>query len=634
MGILSKLKTVFRGDIPFYRLPHELRRRQQAARRQQYERKHLDELNAEEARLLPEIAKLSSRELLDHFKTRTAPVWWTELRALTEDEKRDADLIVENATWDVMGFGPMTLEGDNVWRRDPISGHDWGLEYHGDTPLARNDGSDVRVLWEVNRFGHSLPLALAFSVFGDERHAETFFSQIEAWTEQNPYGRGANWGCAMEVALRAANLLTAFDAFRIADAMTEERVSMMLRLFDQHGRFIVDNNEFSYIATSNHYLSDVVGLFWIGTLMPELEHAREWRDLGLSELLKEMDKQVLPDGADFEASTGYHRFVTEMLLHTFDLAKKNEIAIPEKYSKKLMSMVDYLRAITRPDGKMPLVGDCDGSRFIPLANYSADDSQFLLDMYGSQDERRSSIAFPDAGIYVLRCDDLYLHFNASDCGLNGRGSHGHNDALSVEVFAFGRPFIVDPGSYAYNLDLNARHKFRSTGYHSTVIVDDAEQNSILRNLPFIIGNEAAPKVREWSTNEKVDRVTAEHYGYRRLKDPVTHRRIVEFDKNERRWRITDELAGEGDHKLSFAFHLAPGVKADLCGTTVALSTDDGHTVFITTGGIAIRPALVDSYFAPNYGERISTKTLIWEMKATLPVTASFDITAPINGKIG
>jgi hypothetical protein len=51
-------------------------------------------------------------------------------------------------------------------------------------------------------------------------------------------------------------------------------------------------------------------------------------------------------------------------------------------------------------------------------------------------------------MYVMRHDDLYLCFNASDAGINGRGSHGHNDALSVEVSAGGRAFIVDPGTYS------------------------------------------------------------------------------------------------------------------------------------------------------------------------------------------
>jgi hypothetical protein len=46
-------------------------------------------------------------------------------------------------------------------------------------------------------------------------------------------------------------------------------------------------------------------------------------------------------------------------------------------------------------------------------------------------ENASSEAFTDAGTYVLRDRDLYLLFNASGNGLLGRGSHGHNDALSL-----------------------------------------------------------------------------------------------------------------------------------------------------------------------------------------------------------
>jgi hypothetical protein len=104
-----------------------------------------------------------------------------------------------------------------------------------------------------------------------------------------------------------------------------------------------------------------------------------------------------------------------------------------------------------------------------------------------------SRAFPNAGVYLLRHQDLYLHFNAGGIGVNGRGSHGHNDALSIEVSAGGTAFIVDPGSYVYTANLHERNLFRSTAWHSTVQVDGAEQNTIDERVPFVIGNEAQLK---------------------------------------------------------------------------------------------------------------------------------------------
>src|SRR5207237_160402 len=171
-----------------------------------------------------------------------------------------------------------------------------------------------------------------------------------------------------------------------------------------------------------------------------------------------------------------------------------------------------------------------------------------------------SHAFPDTGIYILREEDLYLLFNASDSGVNGRGSHGHNDALSIEVSACGTAFIVDPGSFVYTADLSDRHLFRSTAYHSTVQVDSAEQNSIEEAAPFIIGNEARPQAINWEPGETADLVVAEHYGYRRLAQPVTHRRTVRFNKADRSWQIEDELIGEGTHECAFRFHIAPGLE--------------------------------------------------------------------------
>ena len=415
----------------------------------------------------------------------------------------------------------------------------------------------------------------------------------------------------MEVALRAMNLLAAFETFRHSPQLDSEFLRFYLRLMQRHGYYIEHNLEFSYIATSNHYLSDLVGLVWLGLLLPELRQAEDWCEFA-EDLVEEMDKQVLADGADFEASTGYHRFVTELLLYTFMLCRANGVKIQKKYWTGLRQMLLYIRGYLRPDGFAPLIGDTDGGQVLPVARRRADDHAYLLEI-GAQvfDDPKlktrcySSEAFPQAGIYIMRDRDLYLCFNASGVGINGRGSHGHNDALSIEVSAGGRALIVDPGTYVYSADLDQRHAFRSTAYHSTVQIDGLEQNTIDRNTPFVIGNEAKPRVLEWKTSDDFDKVVGEHYGY-----PVVHRRTIVFNKRERTWLIDDELFGDGEHLYEVRFHLAPGVETREL-TIQCLSTD-------------VQPVLESQPVSRDYGEMSDAISMCWRIEGK-PAKLSWEI---------
>ena len=248
-----------------------------------------------------------------------------------------------------------------------------------------------------------------------------------------------------------------------------------------------------------------------------------------------------------------------------------------------------------------------------------------------------SQAFPNAGIYILREDDLYLLFNASDSGVNGRGSHGHNDALSVEVSACGTAFIVDPGSFVYTADLSERHLFRSTAYHSTVQVDGAEQNSIDEAAPFVIGNEARPRVISWDRGAAADLVVAEHFGYQRLAQPVTHRRSVRFNKAGRHWLVEDELTGEGTHECAFRFHIAPGLETRIRPDGIVEVSDkiNGARLLIAyqqpdhQRGQSIASELetkLEPQFSSNdYGAKEPSISACWSVRTALPYGAHFAI---------
>jgi hypothetical protein len=669
---------VLHGRISFAGATREAFRRGRAAVSRRRERGMLDELAAQPARLRPEYQHLSSSDLLTHFRKRSTPAFFLgfetsaftasrQLNLFPEETERlieSAWLITNEHRWPLLGFGEKEF-GDHInWHRDPLSERIWPLDYHADIPLWHNDGSDIRVLWELNRLGHLISLGRAYALTREEVFAAEFFAQVESWRQHNPVARGANWSCAMEVALRAMNLLAAFYLFRDSRNLSEERLLMLLTMFDQHGAHIRRNLEFSHVATSNHYLSDVVSLLWLGIMLPELSAAKEWRAWALAELLREMDKQILPDGADYEASTGYHCFVLALFLHTFILCRANEIPIADKYWRKLHRMAVYLRAILRPDGMTPLIGDTDGGEVLSIVSRTANDrahllalsavvfmdAQFklarlaapqellwLLGEYGfqayeqlpSSHERTSSQAFPDAGTYVLRHDDQFLLFNGNGAQVDRPASHRHNDALSIEISACGRAFIVDPGTYVYTANLHERHLFRSTAYHSTVEVDRVEQNRTDENLPFVIGNEAQPRVLEWERGPELESLAAEHYGYRRLPQPVTHRRRVVFNKRKRYWFISDELTGEGEHDLFFRFHFAPGLETSVRsdGMVEVFDKTNSARLLIHAGELNVSsaspPELETRFSTQNYGEKEPSVSACWFVRAALPFAMNF-----------
>lgn len=675
-------RRVLRGEISARVATRELLRHGQVVINRRRERRMLSELGSQPAQLLPAFQSRSSSELLKHFRERSAPAFLPGFdhpsstidlqQQVFPEETRQllqaAQLIAREHRWPLLGFGDKDF-GDSInWNRDPLSGRIWPLEYHADIPLWHNDGSDIRVLWELNRLGHLITLGRAFATSQDETLAEEFFRQVESWREQNPVGRGANWACAMEVALRAMNLLAAYSLFRSSSALTEERLLGLLTTFDQHGRHIQRNLEFSNIATSNHYLSDVVGLLWTAIMLPELSASAEWRSWAMAELLREMDKQILPDGVDYEASTGYHRFVLELFQYSFILCDANDIAIEEKYWQKLRAMFVYVGGILRPDGRAPLIGDTDGGQVLPIVNRGADDHAYLLPfaavifedasfklpgvkpseellwMLGPDGVRNyrgllvssepvSSQAFPAAGTYVLRHDDLYLLFNTNGVHKGRPASHRHNDALSIEISAGGRAFIVDPGTFVYTADLRERHLFRSTAYHSTIQIDGEDQNTTNEAQPFVIGNEASPRLLDWQTTAVRDYVSAEHSGYARLGQGIIHRRSITFDKTAGWWLVEDDILGTGEHGIAVRFQFDAGLEVEVgegkdpggrrenavaAWDKMAGLNGDAAKLLVCALDVKQPPQLEPRFTSRHYGSKQPSVSACWSVKVSLP----------------
>lgn len=82
-----------------------------------------------------------------------------------------------------------------------------------------------------------------------------------------------------------------------------------------------------------------------------------------------MPRQFHPDGSNFEASVGYHQLSGEMAVYccALILGEEGTMALPDFVPDRLAGIARFIRAIARPDGCAPPLGDLDSGRFMRLA---------------------------------------------------------------------------------------------------------------------------------------------------------------------------------------------------------------------------------------------------------------------------
>jgi hypothetical protein len=538
----------------------------------------------------------------------TVAAFERRLDAMGEDERANlidrADAVLAHR-FDLLGSGPTEL-GDRIdWQRDFKSGRSWPLEHVSSVPIAYPDGSDIKVPWELSRFQHLPLLAGAHRVTGEARYLDEIGAQLDDWIASNPVEFGANWACTMDVAIRAANWIGALALCAEAAAGSEwlERAVGSLLL---HGRFIRGHLEWGEVR-GNHYLSDVVGLLPVAALFSAGAEGRAWAEWAAAELVAEMDHQVRADGCDHEASIPYHRLVAELFVcggQAVDALVPD--ALTDRFRARRELMLDFVASYTRADGLAPQIGDADDGRFLPLEDYGRADPRSHTHLFG-QAERAyepstTSAALPEGGFYVMRAGELYAIVRCGDVGVGGLGSHAHNDQLAFELAWQGHPLVVDPGSYLYTADPEARNAFRSTAFHGTLRIDGAEQNALSRDRLFALDDRTRAEALAWDVQGETVAFTGRHHGFEALEPPATHERRVELDGAAGTLTIADTVSSPGGHELEWTFPLAPCTVEMVDGGVTARF--EAAALTITASGVTF--AVEEGWISPRYGVRERT----------------------------
>jgi hypothetical protein len=494
---------------------------------------------------------------------------------------------------------------------------------------------DHKVIWELNRHQHWLALGRAAWLTGDRRYGTRAVGELESWLDANPPLVGINWASMLELAFRSISWIWALHLFvALEDDSDRPWLVDLLGGLERQLDHVANHLSF-YFSPNTHLLGEGLALYVAGRVLPELQAAPRWEQLGRTILLREASAQVHADGGHAELSTHYHRYALDFYCLALAIARKTADACADSFADVAGQLAAFCRALALDDGRLPSIGDDDGGLLFPICGRQPSDASdslalaaSLLDrpelavgdppeevfwMMGRAEVNPSrrfpsvpeSRVFPDTGYVVLRSADGHAVLDGGPHGfLNG--GHAHSDALSLVLSIGNRPFLIDPGTATYVANSDLRDRFRSTAMHNTVVVDGAAQSVPAGSFHW--KSRANGRIDFWR-GAPLACAEASHDGYL----PIVHRRAI-VQARPGLWVVVDHVLGEGSHRIEHYWHLDPAWRlermlergaavvhtAGACAA-IASTASDWHPSCGEAGGLG--------FCSPIYGETVPSLTL-------------------------
>ncbi len=481
------------------------------------------------------------------------------------------------------------------WMLDPVSGKVWDSGFSQDIIFKGPDRlGDIKLVWELNKHQYLFVLGKLYWLTGKESLADEIIAQIGSWIERNPPYRGPNWISALEVGMRVISWIMVHPF--IKKKMNETFCLQFIHSLYEQLRFIEQNLSYSRFANT-HLIGEAASLV-VGGFFLDSPRSNKWLSTGIGILSQEIQNQVFDDGVHKEQSLNYQRFFLDYYYLVMILLKKHKMGYPSHVDSVVEKMTEFVANALMPDGRAPSFGDADDARGIYIKESCIHDYKGILSLgavlFNRRDFRyiagditeeilwllgkggveiylqleavppeKTSIAFEKGGYYIMRSKwDRNADYLIFDCGPLGHGpaGHGHADALSFQLHSKEFTYLVDPGTYSYNIDYGRRDFFRSTRAHNTVAVDDLNQSEVADRMSW--KTFANARANLFLSTEWFDFVDGEHDGYKRLKDPVSHRRIIFFDRKNY-WVIFDFNKCEKMHDFDYYLQLHPDCSLEI-----------------------------------------------------------------------
>ena len=153
----------------------------------------------------------------------------------------------------------------------------------------------------------------------------------------------------------------------------------------------------------------------------------------------------------------------------------------------------------------------------------------------------------NGGIYIMRGSQSKAVIRCTDY----RARPSHADQLHMDLWWRGYNIACDAGTYLYSGEGVWQNGLAHTSAHNTVIVDNKDQMKMVSRFTWT----------DWARGKVLKHDAkiwqGEHDGYKRLTDPVSHKRTVMF-LSEDRWLVVDHLDARQVHHYALHWLLCDG----------------------------------------------------------------------------
>ncbi|MCL4260297.1 MAG: hypothetical protein KJZ52_06700, partial [Anaerolineales bacterium] len=148
---------------------------------------------------------------------------WDKQQAITEaDRILNGEIKYFAHEFIKTGFPPS-------WQTYPVSSLQSPQKLHW-SQISDDSTTDIKFIWEPNRFAFVYTLVRAYVATHDEKYPEAFWSLIEDWAKHNPPNTGPNWMDGQEIALRFMAWTFGYFQFSNSPSSTPDRKAKFILL--------------------------------------------------------------------------------------------------------------------------------------------------------------------------------------------------------------------------------------------------------------------------------------------------------------------------------------------------------------------------------------------------------------------